>query len=154
MFSTSHCQRCVRSYIQLYDASCLHALDFCNTHCYILVLACNDTFPCIIDYVCCLLPIFTVISIALQITLALLNARMSRVSYQNWSLPVILPLTSLLLSKFSLIVPLVSLYTWYILYSGISFCVLLLLILLFFITVIEHYTRNTFSAAAGFTIYH
>nr|GMC79587.1 probable 3-deoxy-D-manno-octulosonic acid transferase, mitochondrial isoform X1 [Ipomoea batatas] len=41
-----------------------------------------------------------------EITLALLNARMSRTSYQNWSLPVILPLTSLLLSKFSLIVPL------------------------------------------------
>ncbi|CAH9113911.1 unnamed protein product [Cuscuta epithymum] len=38
--------------------------------------------------------------------LALLNARMSRKSYQMWSLPVILPLTSLLLSKFSLIVPL------------------------------------------------
>nr|GMD31242.1 translation initiation factor eIF-2B subunit epsilon [Ipomoea batatas]GMD32878.1 translation initiation factor eIF-2B subunit epsilon [Ipomoea batatas] len=59
------------------------------------------------------------------ITLALLNARMSRTSYQNWSLQVILPLTSLLLSKFSLIVPLS-----------------------------KHYTRNPFSAAAGFTIYH
>lgn len=40
------------------------------------------------------------------IALALLNARMSRKSYQKWSLPGIHPLISLLMSKFVLIVPL------------------------------------------------
>ncbi|KAK7279487.1 hypothetical protein RJT34_24540 [Clitoria ternatea] len=40
------------------------------------------------------------------ITLALLNARMSEKSFKVWSGPVLLPLISLMLSKFSLIVPL------------------------------------------------
>ncbi|CAK9165549.1 unnamed protein product [Ilex paraguariensis] len=40
------------------------------------------------------------------IELALLNARMSVKSFKHWSGPVVLPLTSLMLSKFSLIVPL------------------------------------------------
>ncbi|XP_014512860.2 probable 3-deoxy-D-manno-octulosonic acid transferase, mitochondrial isoform X1 [Vigna radiata var. radiata] len=40
------------------------------------------------------------------ITLALLNARISEKSFKYWSGPVLLPLISLMLSKFSLIVPL------------------------------------------------
>nr|ABE80128.2 Three-deoxy-D-manno-octulosonic-acid transferase, N-terminal [Medicago truncatula] len=40
------------------------------------------------------------------ITLALLNARISEKSFKLWSGPVLLPLISLMLSKFSLIVPL------------------------------------------------
>ncbi|XP_068493664.1 probable 3-deoxy-D-manno-octulosonic acid transferase, mitochondrial isoform X2 [Phaseolus vulgaris] len=40
------------------------------------------------------------------ITLALLNARMSKKSFKYWSGSVLLPLISLMLSKFSLIVPL------------------------------------------------
>ncbi|MED6160129.1 hypothetical protein PIB30_048503 [Stylosanthes scabra] len=40
------------------------------------------------------------------ITLALLNARMSEKSFEIWSRPVLLPLISLMLSKFSLIAPL------------------------------------------------
>ncbi|BAT96004.1 hypothetical protein VIGAN_08286700 [Vigna angularis var. angularis] len=44
--------------------------------------------------------------IILQITLALLNARISEKSFKYWSGPVLLPLISLMLSKFSLIVPL------------------------------------------------
>ncbi|XP_061337698.1 probable 3-deoxy-D-manno-octulosonic acid transferase, mitochondrial isoform X3 [Gastrolobium bilobum] len=40
------------------------------------------------------------------ITLALLNARISEKSFKVWSGPVLLPLISLMLSKFSLIVPL------------------------------------------------
>ncbi|XP_052176413.1 probable 3-deoxy-D-manno-octulosonic acid transferase, mitochondrial isoform X2 [Diospyros lotus] len=40
------------------------------------------------------------------IILALLNARMSEKSFNNWSGPLVSPLTSLLLSKFSLIAPL------------------------------------------------
>ncbi|XP_017977462.1 PREDICTED: probable 3-deoxy-D-manno-octulosonic acid transferase, mitochondrial isoform X2 [Theobroma cacao] len=42
------------------------------------------------------------------IGLALLNARLSAKSFRNWSRPVLFPLISLLLSKFSLIVPLSS----------------------------------------------
>ncbi|XP_059646761.1 probable 3-deoxy-D-manno-octulosonic acid transferase, mitochondrial isoform X1 [Cornus florida] len=41
-----------------------------------------------------------------SISLALLNARMSAKSFKNWSRAVVLPLTSLMLSKFSLIIPL------------------------------------------------
>ncbi|KAL0338559.1 UNVERIFIED_CONTAM: putative 3-deoxy-D-manno-octulosonic acid transferase, mitochondrial [Sesamum angustifolium] len=40
------------------------------------------------------------------IALTLLNGRMSTRSFQNWSHPVILPLITLMLSKFSLILPL------------------------------------------------
>ncbi|KAK4396451.1 putative 3-deoxy-D-manno-octulosonic acid transferase, mitochondrial [Sesamum angolense] len=40
------------------------------------------------------------------IALTLLNGRMSTKSFQNWSHPVILPLITLMLSKFSLILPL------------------------------------------------
>ncbi|XP_047169903.1 probable 3-deoxy-D-manno-octulosonic acid transferase, mitochondrial isoform X2 [Vigna umbellata] len=40
------------------------------------------------------------------ITLALLNARISEKSFKYWSGPVLLPLISLMLSKFSLIIPL------------------------------------------------
>ncbi|CAB4287276.1 unnamed protein product [Prunus armeniaca] len=40
------------------------------------------------------------------ITLALLNARVSTKSFKRWSGPLLLPLVSLMLSKFSLIVPL------------------------------------------------
>ncbi|XLU66696.1 hypothetical protein S245_025749, partial [Arachis hypogaea] len=40
------------------------------------------------------------------ITLALLNAQMSEKSFEVWSRPVLLPLISLMLSKFSLISPL------------------------------------------------
>ncbi|KAG6437286.1 hypothetical protein SASPL_102199 [Salvia splendens] len=40
------------------------------------------------------------------IALALLNGRISTKSFQNWSNPVILPLIKLMLSKFSLILPL------------------------------------------------
>ncbi|KAJ8423704.1 hypothetical protein Cgig2_030708 [Carnegiea gigantea] len=40
------------------------------------------------------------------ITLALINARISERSFQRWSMPAILPLITLMLSKFSLIVPL------------------------------------------------
>ncbi|CAA2983751.1 probable 3-deoxy-D-manno-octulosonic acid transferase, mitochondrial [Olea europaea var. sylvestris] len=40
------------------------------------------------------------------IALALLNGRMSKKSFQNWSQPAILPLIRLMLSKFSLILPL------------------------------------------------
>ncbi|CAL0321469.1 unnamed protein product [Lupinus luteus] len=43
------------------------------------------------------------------IKLALLNARMSEKSFNIWSRPVLLPLISLMLSKFSLIVPLSTL---------------------------------------------
>ncbi|XP_047977621.1 probable 3-deoxy-D-manno-octulosonic acid transferase, mitochondrial [Salvia hispanica] len=42
----------------------------------------------------------------LQIALALLNGRISTKSFRNWSNPVILPLIKLMLSKFSLILPL------------------------------------------------
>ncbi|RID42947.1 hypothetical protein BRARA_J02799 [Brassica rapa] len=45
----------------------------------------------------------------LRIPLALLNARMSTKSFKRWSSPLLLPLASLLLSKFSLIVPLSTL---------------------------------------------
>jgi len=45
--------------------------------------------------------------LSLQIVLALLNARMSAKSFKRFSGPVLLPLISLMLSKFSLIVPLV-----------------------------------------------
>ncbi|KAL0736671.1 hypothetical protein Bca4012_012881 [Brassica carinata] len=48
-------------------------------------------------------------SAQLRIPLALLNARMSTKSFKRWSSPLILPLASLLLSKFSLIAPLSSL---------------------------------------------
>uniref|UniRef100_A0A7C9AIU9 lipid IVA 3-deoxy-D-manno-octulosonic acid transferase n=2 Tax=Opuntia streptacantha TaxID=393608 RepID=A0A7C9AIU9_OPUST len=41
-----------------------------------------------------------------KITLALINARMSVRSFQRWSMPAVLPLITLMLSKFSLIVPL------------------------------------------------
>lgn len=44
---------------------------------------------------------------SLQISMALLNARMSAMSFKRWSIPVVLPLISLMLSKFSLILPLV-----------------------------------------------
>ncbi|KAM7464288.1 hypothetical protein LguiA_032409 [Lonicera macranthoides] len=40
------------------------------------------------------------------VELVLLNARMSAKSFRNWSAPVVLQLTSLMMSKFSLIVPL------------------------------------------------
>ncbi|KAJ4705105.1 putative 3-deoxy-d-manno-octulosonic-acid transferase [Melia azedarach] len=43
------------------------------------------------------------------IALALLNARVSAESFKRWSGPVLLPLISLLLSKFSLIIPLSTL---------------------------------------------
>lgn len=42
------------------------------------------------------------------IALALLNARLSAKSFRNWSRPLLFQLISLLLSKFSLIVPLSS----------------------------------------------
>lgn len=42
-----------------------------------------------------------------QISLAILNARMSLKSFRIWSAPVVLPVAKLILSKFSLIVPLV-----------------------------------------------
>ncbi|CAH8379372.1 unnamed protein product [Eruca vesicaria subsp. sativa] len=45
----------------------------------------------------------------LRIPLGLLNARMSTKSYKRWSSPLLLPLASLLLSKFSLIAPLSTL---------------------------------------------
>uniref|UniRef100_A0A0D3EI31 lipid IVA 3-deoxy-D-manno-octulosonic acid transferase n=2 Tax=Brassica oleracea var. oleracea TaxID=109376 RepID=A0A0D3EI31_BRAOL len=45
----------------------------------------------------------------LRIPLALLNARMSTKSFKRWSSPLLLPLASLLLSKFSLIAPLSTL---------------------------------------------
>lgn len=45
---------------------------------------------------------------SLQIAMALLNARMSAMSFNRWSIPVFLPLISFMLSKFSLILPLVS----------------------------------------------
>ncbi|XP_010452273.1 PREDICTED: probable 3-deoxy-D-manno-octulosonic acid transferase, mitochondrial [Camelina sativa] len=45
----------------------------------------------------------------LYIPLALLNARMSTKSFKRWSSPLLLPLVSLLLSKFSLIAPLSTL---------------------------------------------
>lgn len=45
-----------------------------------------------------------------QIALVLLNARMSAKSFNIWSGPLLLPLASLMLSKFSLISPLVSFY--------------------------------------------
>ncbi|EOA20627.1 hypothetical protein CARUB_v10000940mg [Capsella rubella] len=45
----------------------------------------------------------------LLIPLALLNARMSTKSFKRWSSPLVLPLISLLLSKFSLIAPLSTL---------------------------------------------
>ncbi|KAL0888701.1 hypothetical protein Bca101_012684 [Brassica carinata] len=48
-------------------------------------------------------------SAQLRIPLALLNARMSTKSFKRWSSPLILPLASLLLSKFSLIAPLAML---------------------------------------------
>ncbi|KAL8039639.1 hypothetical protein ABFX02_10G049500 [Erythranthe guttata] len=41
-----------------------------------------------------------------QIAMTLLNGRMSTKSFQNWSHPLFLPLISLMLSKFSLILPL------------------------------------------------
>ncbi|XP_048490127.1 probable 3-deoxy-D-manno-octulosonic acid transferase, mitochondrial isoform X2 [Beta vulgaris subsp. vulgaris] len=41
-----------------------------------------------------------------QITLSLLNARMSERSFRRWSAPALSPLIALMLSKFSLIVPL------------------------------------------------
>ncbi|KAI4310476.1 hypothetical protein MLD38_035452 [Melastoma candidum] len=44
-----------------------------------------------------------------SITLALLNARVSAKSFGRWSMPLLLPLVSLLLSKFSLITPLSNL---------------------------------------------
>ncbi|XP_017243592.1 probable 3-deoxy-D-manno-octulosonic acid transferase, mitochondrial isoform X2 [Daucus carota subsp. sativus] len=40
------------------------------------------------------------------ITLAILNARMSPKSFRNWSLPAVLQMMNLMLSKFSLIIPL------------------------------------------------
>ncbi|XP_022925547.1 probable 3-deoxy-D-manno-octulosonic acid transferase, mitochondrial isoform X2 [Cucurbita moschata] len=43
------------------------------------------------------------------ITMALLNARMSATSFKHWSIPVFIPLISLMLSKFSLILPLSNL---------------------------------------------
>ncbi|XP_065857481.1 probable 3-deoxy-D-manno-octulosonic acid transferase, mitochondrial [Euphorbia lathyris] len=43
------------------------------------------------------------------IPLALLNARISTKSFRSWSQPVLLPLISLMLSKFSLIIPLSNL---------------------------------------------
>lgn len=43
----------------------------------------------------------------MQITLAILNARMSPKSFRNWSLPAVLQMMNLMLSKFSLIIPLV-----------------------------------------------
>ncbi|CAH8269946.1 unnamed protein product [Arabidopsis lyrata] len=45
----------------------------------------------------------------LLIPLAMLNARMSTKSFKRWSSPLLLPLVSLLLSKFSLIAPLSTL---------------------------------------------
>ncbi|XP_050380411.1 probable 3-deoxy-D-manno-octulosonic acid transferase, mitochondrial isoform X2 [Argentina anserina] len=45
-------------------------------------------------------------SVIHQIMLALLNARISTKSFKRWSGPVLLPLISLMLSKFSLIAPL------------------------------------------------
>ncbi|KAK3017517.1 hypothetical protein RJ639_006122, partial [Escallonia herrerae] len=47
------------------------------------------------------------------IALALLNARMSAKSFRNWSIPVVSHLTSLMLSKFSLIVPLCNMQAIY-----------------------------------------
>ncbi|KAJ9181466.1 hypothetical protein P3X46_009594 [Hevea brasiliensis] len=47
-------------------------------------------------------------SVLYQISLALLNARVSMKSFRLWSQPVLLPLISLMLSKFSLIIPLSS----------------------------------------------
>lgn len=47
-----------------------------------------------------------------QIPLALLNGRVSEKSFKLWSGPVLLPLIALMLSKFSLIVPLVC-APWY-----------------------------------------
>lgn len=43
----------------------------------------------------------------LQIAIALLNARISTTSFMRWSIPLVLPLMSLMLSKISLIAPLV-----------------------------------------------
>ncbi|KGN48228.1 probable 3-deoxy-D-manno-octulosonic acid transferase, mitochondrial [Cucumis sativus] len=43
------------------------------------------------------------------IAMALLNARMSAMSFNRWSIPVFLPLISFMLSKFSLILPLSNL---------------------------------------------
>lgn len=84
-----------------------------------------------------------------QISLALLNARVSTKSFNLWSAPVLLPLISLMLSKFSLIVPLVCIPSCYML----SMSSVLLSQFLFFL-VTEHCAGNPFPASAGPTFYY
>lgn len=55
---------------------------------------------------------------ATQIALALLNARISAKSYGSWSQPFVNSLTSLMLSKFLLILPLVRISYIFIEVSG------------------------------------
>lgn len=58
--------------------------------------------------------LLTLIHYATQIALALLNARISAKSYDSWSQPLVNSLASLMLSKFFLILPLVSISYIYI----------------------------------------
>lgn len=84
---------------------------------------------------------------ALQIVLALLNARMSSKSFKIFSGPVLLPLISLMLSKFSLIVPLVCIPMFLI----TVICILLLLILLYDT---EHYASDPLTTTSSLSLYH
>lgn len=84
---------------------------------------------------------------ALQIVLALLNARMSSKSFKIFSGPVLLPLISLMLSKFSLIVPLVCIPMFLI----TVICILLLLILLYDT---EHYASDPLPTTSSLSLYH
>jgi hypothetical protein len=85
--------------------------------------------------------------LAFQIVLALLNARMSTKSFKLFSGPVLLPLISLMLSKFSLIVPLVCIPMFLMTVN----CIVLLLILLYDT---EHYAGNPLPTTASPSFYY
>lgn len=73
-------------------------------------VVCCDSLILFIDLDVCIFHLLcsvTTLCNAFQIALGLLNARVSTKSFKQWSGPLFRPLISLLLSKFSLIAPLV-----------------------------------------------
>lgn len=73
-------------------------------------VVCCDSLIVFIDLDVCIFHLLcsvTTLCNAFQIALGLLNARVSTKSFKQWSGPLFRPLISLLLSKFSLIAPLV-----------------------------------------------
>ncbi|ONM36326.1 putative 3-deoxy-D-manno-octulosonic acid transferase mitochondrial [Zea mays] len=84
------------------------------------------------------------------IAVALLNARISLKSFNHWSMPLMFPLVSLMLSKLSLVVPLVSTHG----NADVIFMYIYYCCHYSFLIITEYYSSCSFSAATYTTRNH